>query len=537
MLERFFTSDFDNSIVLKGKNKEITFAQLKALILNNIVRIKAKKQNVVVSGDDILPFVVNFFASVFAKKNILLVDEILKLKNPDFDYDILADFDEDYSLKSTLTFPESINEEEILVSLLTSGSSGIPKTIKSNLKVLVDEAQAVIDSICFDNGHFNIATTTTLSHRYGLTYIFLIPFLKHYTILLDKLFLPDDLTENNCILISTPSFLDIVKNHGAKFPLSPKYIFSAGAKLCKETYQYLENSGSKVINIYGSTEAGVISFTKTSDDEESTLFNNVSVRPIDDGTIIFTPYVPEKEVKINDVIIPMPNRKIILKNRTDRLLKIQDKRVCAQSLEDFLKQHDFVNDAFCFKKDEKIACLCALSDKGKEFLLACGLNELKKTLKQYSRKQLEIVPQKWKFIDILPVTKRGKTDCAFIEHLFNINFSFPVILNREQSENKFKFKLYFYPNSNFYNGHFPEYPVTPGVVQLYLAAFIGERCFCEKLTDGQMKRIKFSNIIKAGEIVELELSKTEKNVGYEYHKSEKTFSSGVFSCENIFAKE
>ena len=84
---------------------------------------------------------------------------------------------------------------------------------------------------------------------------------------------------------------------------------------------------------------------------------------------------------------------------------------------------------------------------------------------------------------------------------------------------------------------FPEYPVTPGVVQLYLAAFLGGRYFSEELSDWQMKRIKFSNIIKAGEVVGLELSKTGKNVGYEYHSSEKIFSSGLFSCENIFEKE
>ena len=51
-----------------------------------------------------------------------------------------------------------------------------------------------------------------------------------------------------------------------------------------------------------------------------------------------------------------------------------------------------------------------------------------------------------------------------------------------------------------------------------------------------MKRVKFSNIIKAGEIVELELIKNGENVSYEYRKDEITYSSGVLSAENILVR-
>ena len=169
-------------------------------------------------------------------------------------------------------------------------------------------------------------------------------------------------------------------------------------------------------------------------------------------------------------------------------------------------------------------------------MLSNGVNELKKSLKGALRESFEIVPQRWKFIDKLPVTKRGKTDSEFISHLFSINFSFPIILKREQKDDRAKFLLWFYPSSNFYKGHFPVYPVTPGVVQLYLASFLGNRIFGVELSDGQMKRVKFSNIIKAGEIVELELIKTGGNVSYEYRKDERAYSSGVLSAENILVR-
>ncbi len=530
MLEKFYSNN--NSIFLKNASGEITFSDFKTLVLNNLKRVKTKKENVVISSDDILTFIVNFFSSVFAKKNIYLVDDVVNLKNIDLDCDILSDCELNYT-HSAESLPE-ISEEEIFVSLLTSGSSGTPKIIRNTLYNLTAEAQGIIDSTNLEKDSCIVATTTTCSHRYGFTYIILIPVLQDYIIYTDKLYYPDSVNFKNCILISTPSFLDILKNNNLEFPLAPKYVISAGAKLKTETFEYLEQF-QPVVDIYGATETGVSAYRKNSKDKELTLLNDVKMISVEDGTVVLTPYAIEKEVKISD-LIEVNGNKITLKNRTDRLLKIQEKRISAQAIEEFLRQNEFVDDAYCFKKDDKIACLCALSDSGRDYMLSKGLSELRKSLKQHSRKQFEIVPQKWKFIDKLPVTKRGKTDTAFIEHLFNMNFSFPVILKREMSEKSAKFSLWLYPSSNFYNGHFPKYPVTPGVVQLYLASFIGSRVFGEELSDGQMKRIKFSNIIKAGEVVDLIFTRTSNNVEYEYKQGEKSFSAGVLSTENVFAE-
>ena len=118
--------------------------------------------------------------------------------------------------------------------------------------------------------------------------------------------------------------------------------------------------------------------------------------------------------------------------------------------------------------------------------------------------------------------------------MFEINLSFPIILDRTIEENVIKYKLYFYKNCNFYNGHFPDFPITPGVVQLYIASFFGEQVFHKKLIDGQIRKIKFSNIIKSGDIVYLKLTANEKNVTFEYSDDSSIFSSGSFSCINIF---
>ena len=521
-----------NGIFLKNALREISYSGFKTLVLNNLERVKGKKENIIISGEEILPFFVNFFTAVYAKKHIFLVDEVLKLKNIGFEYDVLSDFDLNFSPNEGIL--PAVNEKEIFVSLLTSGSSGNPKIIKNTLFNLLAEAKGIIDSIGLEEKQYTVVTTTTPTHRYGLTYIVLIPLLMGYIISCDKLSYPDTLREKNSVLVTTPSFLDFVKNSGLNFTCTPEIIFSAGSKLKQETFEYFEKA-HKVVDIYGSTETGTSAYRKSSKEKELTLLNDVKMKACEDGTIVYTPYAIEKEVKVSD-LTEVHGNKIILKNRADRLLKIQDKRISAVGLEDELRQNSFVSDAYCFKPDEKIACLCALTDEGREFLLSNGINELKKSLKGFLRERFDIVPQRWKFIDKLPETKRGKTDTEFISRLFSINFSFPVILKREQTKDSAKFSLWFYPSSNFYKGHFPSFKVTPGVVQLYLVSFLGNRVFGVELSDGQMKRIKFSNIIKAGEIVELELSKKGQNVSYEYKKGEKTYSSGVLSAENVLVR-
>ncbi len=534
MINKFYTSEFDDWVFLKSNSEEYSFLRFKQLISHNLKSVKKKKQNVVILSTDSLSFIVNFFTAAFSGKNIYITDEVIKIENIDLDFDVLSDIDTAAEDKP-VSLPE-IDDNKVYINLLTSGSSGYPKIIKNTLHNMMEEAKGVCrDIICPYNRHFTVKMTTTYSHLFGLTFALFMPFYKNYTISLDKMYHPENTVLSDYIIVSTPSFLDSVRNNNIKFPSSPKYIITAGSRLKKETFEYFEKD-RHIIEIYGSTETGVIGYRTNSSEEELTLFSDITLTPVEEGSIVNTPYAISNKITIHDAI-EVRGRKILLKNRTDRLLKIQEKRISAESLEQQLRENELVNDAFCFKKVDKIACLCALSTEGKNYLLKNGTVELTKVLKQHSKKNFEIIPQRWKFIDSIPVTNRGKIDVDFIAHIFDINFSFPIVLERKWYENRVRYKLYFYPNSNFYSGHFPSQPITPGVAQLYLASFLGSYYFKEQLTDGQMKKIKFSNIIKAGDIVDLELVKNGDIVSYEYKTEDEVFSSGQFSCENILAGE
>ena len=528
MLDFFYSNNFDDEIVLQNNTKTYCKKEVKQLVKANLELIKKKKENIVLIPNDNLAFVINFFASIFAKKDIYLIDNIQKVQDSN-NFDILENISLEFEI-ADFDFPQ-IEKNEILIHLMTSGSSGAPKDVIKSLTNLISEAKDINQTFDFGKNQLVVSSTTTYSHLFGLTFGLMFPLCNNHIINLETVVYPDQFNIKNSILVSTPSFLDTVKQNNIVLD-NAKFIITAGSKLNDETFEYLEKY-SNIIEIYGSTETGVVAHKEKSKCKYFTPFKNVSITPQSNTTLIKTPYAYEEEISINDKL-ELINGQINLLNRTDRLLKIQEKRISAEQLEKELNSNHLVSESYCFKHQDKIACLCALNNDGKDYLLKNGVINTTKILKSYLRTKFNLVPQKWKFVDIIPKNKAGKIDKEFINHVFAMNVSFPIILNRIIEENCITFKLYFFKNCNFYNGHFPNFPITPGVAQLYFASFLGEYFFNKKLTAGQIRKIKFSNIINADDCVNLKLTLKENNVIYEYFNEEKTFSSGAFSCENIF---
>ena len=87
---------------------------------------------------------------------------------------------------------------------------------------------------------------------------------------------------------------------------------------------------------------------------------------------------------------------------------------------------------------------------------------------------------------------------------------------------------YFFENSNFFNGHFPDFPILPGVVQLFFAKEFAKDVYNLDFVPQKVKKIKFSSIIKSECKVKLVLSKKDGSVDFKYISGEKIFSSGTF---------
>lgn len=85
----------------------------------------------------------------------------------------------------------------------------------------------------------------------------------------------------------------------------------------------------------------------------------------------------------------------------------------------------------------------------------------------------------------------------------------------------------------YFEGHFPGFPVLPGVVQIGWAAALANRLFGRELVVAGMRRVKFMRLIHPGKRIELELALSEngQRLQYRYFDAEGDYSSGSLELE------
>lgn len=510
ILEKFFTDKYDDWTVFV--NPDMTFGEFKRYVAGQTKEFKkSEKENVVLLCENYFDFAVNFFASIFARKNIYLLTDRTRLSLLDFEY-ILPDAPQACSG----AFSGDFDADKIQINLFTSGSTGVPKNIMKTIYNFEAEAQSIIDEFNL-SGDYIIASTTSSAHSFGITFNFILPFLGGFKINRKKVEFPEHLNiKDKYILISTPSFMEKLAKYDFEFEYPPERIFLAGAKMKPELYDYYSRF-TDVIDIYGSTETGDIGWKRGGD--IFNVFSDVEVDAAYDGRIIVkSEFFPEREVILNDLVEKLSENKFILKKRSDRIVKIQEKRISLDEMENNLKKHKSVKDCRSFVYDDKFCCAVVTDD------VEIQASDLRHFLLQFS----EIVPKKWRILDEIPRNMSGKIDTMKLRKIFGVNISYPFIFSRQSASEAAEVELLFRENSNFLNGHFDKLPVIPGVVQLYYAKFFAEDVFGISLPHNQIKKVKFSNVMKPENKIKLKLNLKEKSLDFAYLSDDKLFSSGIF---------
>lgn len=499
-LDYFYSDKYDNNIVIDNLSVKV----LKTIVLK---RINNLSSSTIPSELDCFEYIIEILARFFVEKDIYLdtnnCSNGIKLEN----------------------FP-MIDLSKVTVHFKTSGSSGEQKTIEKTLQNLVNESNVLKSQFPQLNG-MNFISTTTPKHLFGFTFHFMLPLNSQGIINTKEISIPEDISIDNACLITTPSYLEKMKKYDNKPIVKPHYIFSAGAPLKSETFQYSRTIANNVVEIYGSTETGIVAH-RENENSNFEIFKTVKVVPQQNSTIIETEFSTKTTFEINDKITLLKNNQIRIEGRTDRTFKIQEKRINAVEIETTLKQHKFISECYLTKIEDKLACLSVLNQDGQDYLYNNGIINLTKSLKKELRTNFEIIPQKWKFTDEIPTTRAGKIDKNEIENIFGLNLSIPLVVEKVIDKNCAKIRLYFYKNCNFFNGHFENFPIVPGVVQLFLAQYFSKKIFNIE-TSGQYKKIKFSNIIKPNKFIDLELELLSNSVSYKYVDENAKYSSGIIA--------
>ena len=141
------------------------------------------------------------------------------------------------------------------------------------------------------------------------------------------------------------------------------------------------------------------------------------------------------------------------------------------------------------------------------------------------------VPKKYRFVHELPRNAQGKVLASAIKKILLSNLVEPRVENIARTESSWSADFTFDADASYFKGHFPNFAVLPGVVQLGLAQHFAETFLRKSFAISCVKKMKFSRPILPGEKIRFTLEKRADNeLGYTYAKGEAICSSGTIQA-------
>ncbi|MCI6660852.1 AMP-binding protein [Campylobacter sp.] len=471
-----------------------------------------KKQNVSeveIYLTSTLDFIVAFFAALSLNIKIYVSQ---KDENSQYFYI------NDEKFKEILEFQNEKIEPKIDINSIffmqTSGSSSVAKKIPKSIKQMLDEAKAIRKFLAVKTSDKFIANIP-YQHLFGLTFKVFTPLTSGALIEDEQLVYPEMLityakTEKDLILLCTPTALKALVSKEDESLHNISLVITAGSKLTPElkeqSYKVLKNA--KLIDIYGSTETGVIA-SNTGDYLK--IFPEVKLS-IDemDRLIINSPWINNNMIKgafLSSDCAKINGDELILLGRSDRMIKLHEKRFNLDDVESIIRNDELIDDCAAGLEDDKtrFSTLITLSDKGKEVFRQGGkiavLKNIKETLKTHIGNEIRY----FYIRENLPYNERGKiAKKDFLKECKALHKLEPKII--EKSKNSIKASVFINPGCFYFDGHFVSFPVLPGFVQLGVIMDLLGNDFSSYLVEN----IKFTSIIRPFDSLDIQIELKEK---------------------------
>ncbi|MFS1956490.1 AMP-binding protein [Vibrio cyclitrophicus] len=437
-----------DSIVCFDDNSEITWQTFND-DLSRLVHLLSSSpfQRVAICTQDSYLFSVAFLACTVSRKHIilpgnyqpcalaelnehfdcLLVDDVIGAVEVSEVRNIQTLLDTETREPLTDNLP-TIELAAIQLTLFTSGSSGTPKAINKTLEHLdIETAQLHKNWGELLKGN-RIQSTVSHQHIYGLLFRILWPLCSGVPFARNNLEYPEQILSHankNCVLISSPALLKRLKHETNKVQLAG--IFSSGGPLPTESaHQSRDLLGHLPIEVFGSTETGGIAFRQQESAQTPwQLFDCIEASLNSENCIkLLSPYIDNNNwYQTADECEMVSENQFILKGRTDRVIKIEEKRVSLVEVEKRLEQLPWISECVVipFEEPERLilASVLVLSDEGQAKLATMSKGKFWLMLRSELRKWLEpiAIPRKYRTVDEIPLNSQGKRLTSHIEQL------------------------------------------------------------------------------------------------------------------------
>jgi 3-hydroxymyristoyl/3-hydroxydecanoyl-(acyl carrier protein) dehydratase len=179
---------------------------------------------------------------------------------------------------------------------------------------------------------------------------------------------------------------------------------------------------------------------------------------------------------------------------------------------------------------QQLAAFVVASAQGRRFLSDTGKLAFNRNLRALLVGMIEPIayPRRWRYLEQMPINAQGKTTRAMLLALLDARPREPQWQIVEQSERQVKLEVTIPEDLFYFEGHFPQSPILPGVVQLDWAIAVGRRHFVMPPCFRAAAALKFQHVVQPGNVITLELAhEPEKNsLNFKYLSAQGQHSSG-----------
>ena len=438
------------------------------------------------------------------------------------------------------------------IILHTSGTTGRPIAEVKPLRCLEAEIRALHETFGpFPEGV--VLATVPPYHIYGLLFRILWPLATGRTFASGMIAYPEEMiaaVEKNpgSVLVSSPAFLrralpvlDLDRMRKSAGP-----VYSSGGHLPEPTgAAYNAILRYPVTEVYGSTETGGIAFRRVLDAEAPPPWQalpdvEIDLDPEDKVLKVRSPFLPNSEwFQTSDRVALQSDGRFLLRGRADRIVKVEELRVSLTEIENRLQESDDVDIARAIPlagsagRRQVLGVVVEPSQRGWQRLSEAGRQSLRDTLRALLTPHVPAVglPRRWRFVTRIPEDERGKATNAALAALFKkdqARETEPEVLKRTAEVNSLNLLLRLPDSLSYFQGHFDEAAILPGVVQIDWAAAYAKAQFNIPGGFQTIEALKFFKTLRAGDTVSLTLQHDadKARVAFAYSTTETKYSSG-----------
>ena len=499
--------------------------------------------------NDSYEFLVLFFAGLIAGKQMVLAPNRIK----DTEQELVGQGihflsrqrqEQQYQQSDLKSVPSRIQlDDEFLnqaqVYFYTSGSTGQPKKILRTLKQLLNEVQGLNQS--FEWSEQNVAlATVSHQHIYGLLFKLLLPLATGQSFYNAQLPFPENVVEAQRklaklqiqnYLISSPALL---KRWTMDVRLQDCIcVFSSGGQLNSGIRPFLNRP---VVEVLGSSETGGIAY-RQHDDALWTPFANVDIQVTaqEELGVRSNHAFSEEWILTGDrAQASEPDQlksQFKLLGRLDRLVKLEEKRLSLDAIEHKIVMLDEVAQCHVLlvEHDQRqiLACVAVLTEQAQQQLCSMTKAQFVQQLKEKLQGKLETIaiPRQWRFLSQLPQNSQSKLNKNDLKALFQ-PMTLPVVIQQTLEVEHAVYQLDFIPELVCFKGHFPDYPIYPGVGQIGFIQHFAKQCWADLAWCNGYEQLKFQDLIRPYASIQLTLTRHAHKIVFEMFLADKTIASG-----------